>query len=96
MFILSTSLLLVFLTSSSSIQDSDAEPRRSMILVARAPEMVNCVCHLISEDSCLTFQMLASKYDVGKYITRANGTDNLVKRKICARFVPLSLTGIGI
>ena len=28
--------------------------------------MVNRVCHLISEDSCLTFQMLASKYDVGK------------------------------
>ena len=72
-----------------------AEPRRSMILVARAPEMVNCVCHLISEDSSLTFQMLASKYNVGKDTTRATGTDNLVTIKMCARFVPLSLTGTG-
>lgn len=57
--------------------------------------MVNCVCHLISEDSCLTFQMLASKYDVGKDATRATGTDSLVTRQMCARFVPLSLMGTG-
>jgi hypothetical protein len=37
--------------------------------------MVNWGSHLISEDSCLTFQMLAIKYDAGKD-TRATGTDN--------------------
>jgi hypothetical protein len=35
------------------------------------------------------------KYDVGKDTTRATGTDNLVTRKICACFVPLSLMGTG-
>jgi hypothetical protein len=60
-----------------------------MIHVARAPEMVNWGCHFISENSCLTFQILASNYDVGKDTTRANGTDNVVKRKICGHFVPL-------
>jgi len=57
--------------------------------------MVNCVCHLVSEDSCLTFQMLASKYNVGKDTTRATKTDNLVTRKMCVHFVPLSLMGTG-
>jgi len=55
--------------------------------------MVNCACHLISEDRCLTFQMLASNYDVGKDTTRVTGTDNLVTIKTYARFGPLSLTG---
>jgi len=64
-----------------------------MILVERAPEMVNCACHLVSEDRCLTFQMLANNYDVGKDTTRVTGTDNLVTIKMCARFVPLPLTG---
>jgi hypothetical protein len=73
---------------------TDTEARRRMILVARAPEMVNCVCHLISEDS-LIFQMLASKYNVVKDTTRATGADSLVTIKICSCFVPLTLMGTG-
>jgi hypothetical protein len=36
--------------------------------------------------------MLARNYDVGKD-TRVTRTDNLVTIKMCARFVPLLLTG---
>ena len=59
---------------------------------ARTDENVESVCHLLTEDRHTTLQMIADYLSIGKETVRLIVTENLGKRKLCARFVPHALT----
>jgi len=59
---------------------------------ARTDENVECVCRLLTEDHHTTLQMIADRLNIGKETVRRIVTEDLGKRKICARFVPHALT----
>ena len=50
------------------------------------------VRHLLTEDRCTTLQMIADRLNIGKETVHRIVTEDLGKRKICARFVPHALT----
>ena len=59
---------------------------------ARTDENVECVRRLLTEDRRTTLQVIGDRFDVGKETVRRIVTEDLGKRKICARFVPHTLT----
>ena len=59
---------------------------------ARTPKNVESVRHLLIEDRRTTLQIIADRLNIGKETVRRIVTENLGKRKICARFVPHALT----
>ena len=59
---------------------------------ARTDENVESVHRLLTEDHCTTLQMIADHLNTGKETVRQIVTEDLGKRKICARFVPHALT----
>ena len=59
---------------------------------ARTNENMKSVPRLLTEDRCTTLQMIADRLNIGKETVRRIVTEDLGKRKICARFVPHALT----
>ena len=59
---------------------------------ARTDENVESVRCLLTEDHHTTLQMIADRLNIGKETVRRIVTEDLGKRKICARFVPHALT----
>jgi len=59
---------------------------------ARTPENVESVRHLLTEDRRTTLQIIADRLNIGKETVHQIVTEDLGKRKICARFVPHALT----
>ena len=68
----------------------DAKSGRSS--TARTDKNVESVCCLLTEDCRTTLQMIADRLNIGKETVRRIVTEDLGKRKICARFVPHALT----
>ena len=58
---------------------------------ARTDENVESVRRLLTEDRHTTLQMIADRLNIGKETVRRIVTEDLGKRKICARFVPDAL-----
>ena len=59
---------------------------------ARTDKNVESVRRLLTEDRRTTLQMIADRLNIGKETVRQIVTEELGKRKICARFVPQALT----
>jgi len=59
---------------------------------ARTDESVESVGRLLTEDRRITLQINAYRLNVGKETVRRIVTEDLGKRKICARVVPHALT----
>ena len=59
---------------------------------ARTDENVESVRRLLIEDRRTSLQMIADLLNIGKETVRRIVTEDLGKRKICARFVPHALT----
>ena len=57
---------------------------------ARTDENVESVLRLLTEDRRTTLQMITDRLKIGKGTVRRIVTEDLEKRKICARFVPHS------
>ena len=59
---------------------------------ARTDENVETVHHLLTEDRRTTLQMIADRLNICKETVHRIVTEDLGRRKICARFVPHALT----
>ena len=59
---------------------------------ARTDENLESVGRLLTEDRRTTLQVIAGRLSIGKGTVRRIVTEDLGKRKICARFVPHALT----
>jgi len=59
---------------------------------ARTDENVESVRRLLTEDHRTTLQIIADRLKIGKETFRRIVSEDLGKRKICARFVPHALT----
>ena len=68
------------------------DARSGHLSTARTDENVESVCHLLTEDRHTTLQMTADRLNIGKETGRLIVTEDLGKRKICARFFPHALT----
>ena len=55
-------------------------------------ENVESVRRLLTEDRRAALQMIDDRLNIGKETVRRIATEDLGKRKICARFVPHALT----
>jgi len=64
------------------------------VVALRLPEQTNVesVRRLLTEDRRTTLQMIANGLNIGKKTVRRIVTEDLGKRKICARIVPHALT----
>jgi len=58
----------------------------------RTDENVESVSRLLTKDRRTTLQMNADRLNIGKKTVRRIVTEDLRKRKICAKFVPHALT----
>ena len=73
-------------------EDVNDDARSGRPSTARTPENVESVRHLLTEDHRTTLQMTTDRLNIGKETVRRIVTEDLGKRKICARFVPHALT----
>jgi len=78
-----------FRDGREDVKDDDRSGRPS---TARTNENVESVCRLLTEDRHSTLQVIADGLNIGKETVRPIVTEELGKRKICARFVPQALT----
>ena len=67
-------------------------PRSGLPSTARTDENVESVRRLLTEYRRTTLQMIADRLNIGKETVSRIVTEDLRKRKICARFVPHALT----
>jgi len=73
-------------------EDLKDDARSGHSLTARTDENVESVRRLLTEDRRTTLQTIADHLNIGKETVRRIVTEDLGKRKICARFVPHALT----
>jgi len=73
-------------------EDVKDDARSGRPSTAKTDENVESVRHLLTEDRRTTLQMVADRLNIGKEIICRIVTEDLGKRKICARFVPHALT----
>src|SRR5215469_15132168 len=73
-------------------EDVKDDARSGRPSTARTDETVESVRRLLTEDRRTTLQMIAGRLNIGKETVRRIVTEDLGKRKICARFVPHALT----
>lgn len=73
-------------------EDVKDDARSGRPSTARTEENVESVRRLLTEDRRTTLQMIADRLNIGKETVRRIVTEDLGKRKICARFVPHALT----
>ena len=78
-----------FRDGREDVKDDDRSGRPS---TARTNESVESVRRLLTEDRRTTLQVIADRLNIGKETFRQIVTEELGKRKICARFVPHALT----
>ena len=78
-----------FRDGREDMKDDDRSGRPS---IARTDENVESVCRLLTEDRRTTLQMIADRLNIGKETVRWIVTEDLGKRKICARFFLHALT----
>ena len=64
------------------------------VVVPRLPEQMKMwnLRRLLTEDRRTTLQMIPDRFNIGKETVRRIVTEDLGKRKMCARFVPHALT----
>ena len=73
-------------------EDVKDDARSGRPSTARIDKNVESVRRLLTEDRRTTLQMIADLLNIGKETVRRIVTEDLGKRKICARFVPHALT----
>ena len=73
-------------------EDVKDDARSGRPSTARTDENVESVHHLLTEDRRTTLQMIADRLNIGKETVHRIVTEDLGRRKICARFVPHALT----
>ena len=73
-------------------EDVKDDARSGRPSTARTDENVESVRRLLTEDRRTTLKMIADRSNIGKETVRRIVTEDLGKRKICARFFPHSLT----
>ena len=73
-------------------EDVKDDARSGHTSIARTDENVESVHRLLTEDHRTTLQMIADHLNIGKETVRWIVTEDLGKRKTCARFVPHALT----
>jgi len=73
-------------------EDVKDDARSGCPLTARTDENMESVHRLLTEDRRTTLQMIADCLSIGKETVHWIVTEDLGKRKICARFVPHALT----
>jgi len=73
-------------------EDVKDDARSGRPSTARTDENLESVRHLLTEDRRTTLQMIADRLNIGKETVRLIVTEDLGKRKICARVVPHALT----
>ena len=73
-------------------EDVKDDARSGRPLTARTDENMESVRHLLTENHLTTLQMIADHLNIGKETVRRIVTEDLGKRKICARFVSHALT----
>ena len=73
-------------------EDVKDDARSGRPSTARTDENVESVRRLLTEDRRTTLQMIPDRLNIGKETVRRIVTEDLGKRKICARFVPHALT----
>jgi len=78
-----------FRNGREDVKDNARSGRPS---TARTEENVEYVRRLLTEDLRTTLQMIADLLNIGKETVRQIVTEDLGKRRICARFVPHALT----
>ena len=74
------------------MEDVKDDARSGRPSTARTDKNVESVRRLLTEDCRTTLQMIADRLNIGKETVRLTVTEDLRKRKICARFVPHALT----
>jgi len=73
-------------------EDAKDDARSGRPSTARTDENVESVRRLLTENLRTTLQVIADRLNTGKETVRRIVTEDLGKRKICARFVPYALT----
>ena len=73
-------------------EDVKDDARSGRPSTARSDENVESVSHLLTEDRHTTLQMIVDHLSIGKETVHQVVTEDLGKRKICARFVSHALT----
>jgi len=73
-------------------EDGKNDARSGRPSTARTGENVESVRRLLTEDRRTTLQVIADRLYIGKETVRRIVTEDLGKRKICARFVSHALT----
>ena len=73
-------------------EDVKDDARSGRPSTTRTDKNVEYVRRLLTEDQGTTLQMIADHFIIGKETVRRIVTEDLGKRKICARFFPHSLT----
>ena len=73
-------------------EDVNYDARSGCPSTARTGESVESVRRLLTDDRRTTLQMIADRLNIGKETVHRIVTEELGKRKICARFVPHALT----
>ena len=72
--------------------NDEDESRSSRPLTSRTPEMIEKVRQMLAQDRRLTLRLIADELGINKDTAHIIVRDDLGKRKICSRFVPLKLT----
>ena len=73
-------------------EDVKDDARSGRPSTARTDENVESVRRLLTEDRRTTLYMIADRLNIGRETVRRILTEDLGKRKTCARFVPHALT----
>ena len=73
-------------------EDVKNDARSGRPSTTRTDKNVEYVRRLLTEDQGTTLQMIADHLNIGQETVRRIVTEDLGKRKICARFVPHALT----
>jgi [histone H3]-lysine36 N-dimethyltransferase SETMAR len=78
-----------FLEGRESMEDNE---RTGRPISSRSPEMIEKVSYFVTNNRCASLRMIEEALMINKETIRAILHEDLKKRKVCAKFVPHSLT----
>lgn len=78
-----------FFEGRDSMEDNE---RTGRPISCRTPEMIAKVSHFVTNNRCASLRMMEEALMINKETIRAILHEDLKKRKVCAKFVPHSLT----
>lgn len=78
-----------FLEGRESLEDDKHTGRPISV---RTPEMIEKIREFVANDRCATLRMMAEELNIDKETIRVILHEDLGKTKVCARFVPHTLT----